>query len=68
MPARDRLVPPSGADGFVDAARDAGVLVERVDLPFADHAFDTGPDGSLGHQAAFSVLGRWAGDQVGLPR
>ena len=68
VPARDRLVPPSGADGFVDAARAAGVPVERVDLPFADHAFDTGPDGSLGHQAAFSVLGRWAGDQVGLPR
>lgn len=68
VPARDRLVPPSGADGFVDSALAAGVLVERVDVPFADHAFDTGPDGSLGHQAAFSVLGRWAGDQVGSPR
>ena len=34
VPARDRLVPPSGADGFVDAARAAGVPVERVLLRF----------------------------------
>ena len=67
VPARDRLVPPSGADAFVGAARTAGVPVERVDIPFADHAFDIGPDGSLGHQAAFSVLERWAGEQVGPP-
>jgi acetyl esterase len=67
VPARDGLVPPSGADGFVDAAQAARVPVDRVDVPFADHAFDTGPDGSLGHQASFSVLEAWAGEQVGLP-
>ncbi|WP_433786294.1 alpha/beta hydrolase [Actinomycetospora sp. CA-101289] len=68
VPTRDRLVPPGGADRFVDAARAAGVDARRVDVPFADHAFDVGPAGSLGHQAATSVLERWAGEQVGLVR
>ena len=65
VPARDQLVPPAGAERFVDAARAAGVDVERVEVPFADHAFDVGPAGSLGHQAAVSVIERWAGEQVG---
>ncbi|PVZ15066.1 alpha/beta hydrolase [Actinomycetospora cinnamomea] len=64
VPTRDQLVPPAGAERFVDAARVAGVAVERVDVPFADHAFDLGPAGSLGHQTAWSVLERWAGEQV----
>lgn len=59
VPARDHLVPPDGATRFVAAARAAGVDAQQVDIPFADHAFDTGPDGSLGHQAAFSVLEDW---------
>lgn len=64
VPARDRLVPPEGATDFVEAARAAGVDAQQVDVPFADHAFDTGPDGSLGHQAAFSVLAAWAAERV----
>ncbi|MDF2978823.1 MAG: nlhH 11 [Actinomycetospora sp.] len=68
VPARDRLVPPGGAERFVDVARAAGVDARRVDIPFADHAFDVGPAGSLGHQAATSVLEHWAAEQVGLVR
>ncbi|WP_166659755.1 alpha/beta hydrolase [Actinomycetospora succinea] len=64
VPARDHLVPPEGATRFVEAARAAGVDAEQVDIPFADHAFDTGPDGSLGHQAAFSTLEAWVTAQV----
>ncbi|MHC1563328.1 alpha/beta hydrolase [Actinomycetospora sp. C-140] len=65
-PSRDRLVPPGGTSRYVETAQGSGVTAERVAIPFADHAFDTGPDGSLGHQAAFSVLAHWAGGQVGL--
>ena len=64
-PTRDGLVPPGGTSRYVDAARAAGVAVDRVAIPFADHAFDIGPDGSLGHQAASSVVAHWAGEQVG---
>jgi acetyl esterase/lipase len=67
VPGRDRLVPPGGTVRFVATARAAGVDAEQVEVPFADHAFDTGPDGSLGHQAAFSVLSRWAAGRVGPP-
>ncbi|HSK60094.1 MAG TPA: alpha/beta hydrolase fold domain-containing protein [Actinomycetospora sp.] len=65
VPTRDRLVPPGGAERFVEVARAAGVDAEQVDIPFADHAFDVGPAGSLGHQAATSVLEHWAAEQVG---
>lgn len=58
-------MPPTGAERFVQAARAAGVDAQQVDVPFADHAFDVGPAGSLGRQAAWSVLQRWAGDRVG---
>ncbi|MEJ2885077.1 alpha/beta hydrolase [Actinomycetospora aeridis] len=64
VPARDHLVPPGGATRFVEAARAAGVDAEQVDIPFADHAFDTGPDGSLGHQAASTVLAQWVREQA----
>ena len=65
VPARDHLVPPEGATRFLEAARAAGVDTAQADIPFADHAFDTGPDGSLGHQAAFSTLEHWVTAQVG---
>ncbi|MDD7938408.1 alpha/beta hydrolase [Actinomycetospora lutea] len=64
VPARDHLVPPEGAAHFVASARAAGVDAQQVDIPFADHAFDVGPDGSLGHQAAFSVLADWVTRRV----
>jgi acetyl esterase len=63
VPARDHLVPPGGATRLVDAARATGVDATQVDIPFADHAFDTGPDGSLGHQAGFTVLAHWVREQ-----
>jgi acetyl esterase len=67
VPARDRLVPPGGTARFVETANGSGVEAVRVTVPFADHAFDVGPDGSLGHQAAFSVLERWATARVSIP-
>lgn len=57
-------MPPDAATRFVASARADGVDAQQVDIPFADHAFDLGPDGSLGHQAAFSVLERWVTDRV----
>jgi hypothetical protein len=50
----------------VSAARAAGVDAELVSVPFADHAFDTFAAGSLGHQAAFSIVENWSRAQVVL--
>ncbi len=64
--ARDSLVPLPGLQRFVAAARTTGVDASLVSVPFADHAFDV-VDGSLGAQAATSVLQHWAGTRVGTP-
>ncbi|WP_433038330.1 alpha/beta hydrolase [Actinomycetospora sp. CA-053990] len=64
VPARDGTVPPGGPARFVHAARDVSVDARLVSIPYADHAFDQ-VDGSLGEQAAFSIVRRWADDQVG---
>ena len=61
---RDRLVPLGGLRRFVAAARARGVDTTMVELPFLDHAFDT-VDGSLGEQAARSILQHWADATVG---
>lgn len=63
---RDSLVPLPGLQRFVAAARGAGVDTTLVTVPFADHAFDA-IEGSLGSQAATSVLQHWAGSRVGAP-
>lgn len=61
---RDSLVPLPGLQRFVAAAHAAGVDATLVTIPFADHAFDV-VDGSLGAQAASSVLQHWAATRVG---
>ena len=63
---RDSLVPLPGLQRFVAAARADGVDATLVTIPFADHAFDV-VDGSLGAQAAQSVLQHWAATRVGAP-
>jgi acetyl esterase/lipase len=50
MGADDHLVPTEGTYRFVDQARAAGVDVELVAVPYADHVFD-GRTGSIGQQA-----------------
>ena len=63
---RDSLVPLPGLQRFVTAARATGVDATLVTIPFADHAFDV-VDGSLGAQAATSILAHWAAARVGAP-
>lgn len=63
---RDSLVPLPGVQRFVAAARADGVDAGQVTIPFVDHAFDV-VDGSLGAQAAQSVLQHWAATRVGAP-
>jgi acetyl esterase/lipase len=63
---RDSLVPLPGLQRFVAAGRAAGVDASLVSVPFADHAFDV-VDGSLGAQAASSILRNWATTRAGAP-
>jgi acetyl esterase/lipase len=63
---RDSLVPLPGLQRFVAAGRADGVDASLVSVPFADHAFDV-VDGSLGAQAASSILQHWATTRVGTP-
>ena len=63
---RDSQVPLPGLQRFVVAARAGGVDASLVSVPFADHAFDV-VDGSLGAQAASSILQHWASTRVGAP-
>jgi acetyl esterase/lipase len=63
---RDSLVPIQGLQRFVAAGRATGVDASLVSVPFADHAFDV-VDGSLGAQAASSIMQHWATTRVGAP-
>jgi acetyl esterase/lipase len=54
----DHLVPVAGTYRFVDRAREAGVDVELVEVPYADHVFD-GRRGSIGEQAYRQLTARW---------
>lgn len=50
VPETDHLVPPAASLAFAGLALSAGVRVDLVSVPHADHAFDAGPSGSLGNQ------------------
>jgi acetyl esterase/lipase len=54
----DHLVPNDGAYEFADLARAAGVEVELVTVPYADHVFDARP-GSIGQQAYRQLTAQW---------
>jgi acetyl esterase/lipase len=57
----DHLVPVVGTLRFVAQARAAGVDVELVAVPYADHVFD-GRRGSIGEQAYRQLTARWLRD------
>ena len=57
----DHLVPVDGTYRFADRAGAAGVEVELVAVPYADHVFDGRP-GSIGQQAYRQVTARWLRD------
>ena len=59
--ADDHLVPTSGALRLADQARAAGVDIEVVSVPHADHVFDA-RTGSIGQQAYRQLTARWLRD------
>lgn len=56
----DHLVPPIGAYNFVETARAAGVPVDLVKVPYAEHVFDLAP---LGKQLRLGITQAWLLDQ-----
>jgi acetyl esterase/lipase len=58
MGAADHLVPTEGTYRFADQARAAGVDVELVAVPYADHVFDE-RTGSVGQQAYRQLTAKW---------
>jgi acetyl esterase len=57
----DHLVPVDGTYRFVEQARAAGVDVDLVTVPYADHVYD-GRRGSIGAQAYRQLTARWLRD------
>jgi acetyl esterase len=64
--AADHLVPAGGAYRFAEQARAAGVDIELVTVPYADHVFDARP-GSIGQQAYRQLTARWLRDHGQAP-
>jgi acetyl esterase len=62
----DHLVPVDGTYRFVERAEAAGVDVELVTVPYADHVFD-GRRGSIGEQAYRQLTARWLRDHGQAP-
>jgi len=60
-PDDDTLVPPAGVRSFAAAARSAGVPIEVVTVPFANHGFDAIAVHSMGNQAHRSIIMRFLG-------
>ncbi|MCT7661430.1 alpha/beta hydrolase [Mycobacterium deserti] len=58
LPEADHLVPTAGTYRFTEAARSAGVDIELVTVPYADHVFDARP-GSIGQQAYRQLTANW---------
>ena len=54
----DHLVPVEGTYRFTERARGAGIDVELVAVPYADHVFDA-RRGSIGQQAYRQLTARW---------
>ena len=62
----DHLVPVDGTHRFVDHAGAAGIDVELVTVPYADHVFDD-RGGSIGEQAYRQLTARWLRDHGQAP-
>ena len=54
----DHLVPVDGTYRFAERARSAGIDVDLVAVPYADHGFDA-RGGSIGEQAYRQLTARW---------
>lgn len=54
-PEKDGLVVSDGVYAFVDAARSAGVDIEMVRIPFANHVYNQIAANSIGNQARLSI-------------
>ena len=55
LPEKDSLVVATGTLDFVEEARAAGVDLELVSIPFANHVFNQVAAGSLGNQVGRTV-------------
>ncbi len=55
LPEKDSLVVASGTLGFVQQAEEAGVGIELVRIPFANHVFNQIAANSLGNQIGCTV-------------
>lgn len=64
--AADHLVPTAGTYRFADLALAAGVDVELVAAPYADHVFDA-PPGSVGQQGYRQLTAKWLRDHGQAP-
>jgi acetyl esterase/lipase len=58
-PEKDSLVPAWSVYRFVDQARLAGVDVELVRIPFANHVYNQIASNSIGNQARLSITRRY---------
>lgn len=56
--ASDHLVPPSGTRAFTAAAREAGIAVRPIEIPYGEHGFDLVP-GGLGGQIWRQTALQW---------
>jgi dipeptidyl aminopeptidase/acylaminoacyl peptidase len=66
VPEADHIVPVAGAYQFADAATAAGVDVELVVIPYADHSFQARA-GNIGQQAYRQLTARWLRDHDQAP-
>jgi acetyl esterase/lipase len=64
--AADHLVPTEGTYRFAELARAAGVDVELVAVPYADHVFDA-RSGSIGQQGYRQLTAKWLRDHGQAP-
>ncbi|TVR44133.1 MAG: alpha/beta hydrolase [Planctomycetota bacterium] len=62
-PEKDGLVPAWSVYDFVGQARAAGVEVELVRIPFANHVYNQLAAGSLGNQARLTITQRFLNEQ-----
>jgi len=58
-PEKDSLVPPWSVYRFADYARFAGVDVELIRIPFANHVYNQIAVNSIGNQARLSITERY---------
>ncbi|HEY7774184.1 MAG TPA: alpha/beta hydrolase [Marinagarivorans sp.] len=66
-PEKDGLVPSWSVVHFADSAQAAGVAVELVKIPFANHVYNQIAFNSIGNQARLSITRRYLAEQGLLP-